>query len=80
MRRTAVAPARDSPRRCRPAMGCWCDFHRWSSMSLAAFAGLCAAARKHGNGTMEISARGNLQVRGLTPRSAPLFCARRQYI
>ena len=43
------------------------------SMSLAAFAGLCAAARKHGNGTMEISARGNLQVRGLTPRSAPLF-------
>jgi precorrin-3B synthase len=43
------------------------------SMSLAAFAGVCAAARKHGNGTMEISARGNLQVRGLTPRSAPLF-------
>jgi precorrin-3B synthase len=43
------------------------------SMSLAAFAGLCAAAREHGNGTMEISARGNLQVRGLTSRSAPLF-------
>jgi precorrin-3B synthase len=43
------------------------------SMSLAAFARLCNAARKHGNGTMEISARGNLQVRGLTPRSAPLF-------
>src|SRR6516162_7553008 len=43
------------------------------SMSLAAFAGLCAAARKHGNGTMEISAHGNLQVRGLTPRSAPMF-------
>jgi precorrin-3B synthase len=48
-------------------------FSPLESMSLAAFAGLCTAARKHGNGTMEISARGNLQVRGLTPRSAPLF-------
>ena len=37
------------------------------------FARLCAAAREHGNGIMEISARGSLQVRGLTPLSAPLF-------
>jgi precorrin-3B synthase len=42
-------------------------------MPLKALAGLCAAARTHGNGTMEISARGNLQVRGLTPASAPRF-------
>jgi precorrin-3B synthase len=42
-------------------------------MSLRALAGLCTAARTHGNGTMEISARGSLQVRGLTPNSAPLF-------
>ena len=48
-------------------------FSPMEPISLMAFAGLCAAARKHGNGTMEISARGNLQVRGLTPRSAPLF-------
>lgn len=40
---------------------------------LDAFIGLCEAARAHGNGTMEISARGSLQVRGLTPLSAPRF-------
>jgi precorrin-3B synthase len=34
---------------------------------------LCAAARRHGNGTIEITARGSLQVRGLSPRSAPEF-------
>jgi precorrin-3B synthase len=42
-------------------------------ISLDAFIGLCEAARTHGNGTMEISARGSLQVRGLTPLSAPRF-------
>jgi precorrin-3B synthase len=42
---------------------------------LAAFIGLCAAARAHGNGVMEITARGSVQVRGLTPISAPLFVA-----
>jgi len=42
-------------------------------MQLDAFIGLCKAARAHGNGTMEISARGSLQVRGLTAISAPLF-------
>jgi precorrin-3B synthase len=40
---------------------------------LDAFIGLCQAAHKHGNGTMEISARGSLQMRGLTELSAPLF-------
>jgi len=42
-------------------------------MTIDAFAGLCAAAETHGNGLMEVSARGGLQVRGLTPVSAPLF-------
>ncbi len=40
-----------------------------------AFIALCAAARAHGNGTMEVTARGSLQVRGLTPASAPLFAS-----
>jgi precorrin-3B synthase len=42
---------------------------------LDAFIGLCEAAGAHGNGTMEISARGSLQMRGLTKPSAPLFAA-----
>src|SRR5262244_1882671 len=42
---------------------------------LDAFVALCAAARQHGNGTIEVTARGSLQVRGLTPRSAPAFTA-----
>src|SRR5262249_35513523 len=44
-------------------------------MPLDAFIGLCAAAQEHGNGMMEISSRGSLQVRGLTPVSAPLFAS-----
>jgi precorrin-3B synthase len=44
-------------------------------MTLDAFIGLCEAARAHGNGTMEVSARGSLQVRGLTPLSAPRLAA-----
>jgi precorrin-3B synthase len=42
---------------------------------LRAFAGLCAAALTQGNGTMEISARGSVQIRGLTPITAPSFAA-----
>jgi precorrin-3B synthase len=44
-------------------------------MTIDALADLCAAARTHGNGLIEVSARGSLQVRGLTPASAPLFAA-----
>ncbi|MCX8998054.1 precorrin-3B synthase [Rhizobiaceae bacterium BDR2-2] len=38
-----------------------------------ALVSLCAAALRHGNGILDISARGNLQARGLTPESACLF-------
>ena len=38
-----------------------------------AFAKLCAAAQAHGNGIIEITARGSIQVRGLSEQSAPLF-------
>ncbi len=37
--------------------------------------GLCEAALRHGNGVMEVTARGSLQIRGLTERSAARFAA-----
>ena len=42
-------------------------------IGIDAFAALCAAAQTYGNGLLEVSARGSLQVRGLTRESAPLF-------
>ncbi|MCJ8518772.1 precorrin-3B synthase [Pseudorhizobium tarimense] len=35
--------------------------------------GMCRLASQHGNGIIDISARGNIQVRGLTETSAPLL-------
>jgi precorrin-3B synthase len=45
------------------------------TISLDAFASLTAASRRHGNGIIEITARGSIQVRGLTSISAPTFAA-----
>src|SRR6185437_9336837 len=38
-----------------------------------AFGALCAAARADGNGIIEVTARGSIQVRGLSADSAPRF-------
>ena len=43
------------------------------TITLDAMAGLAAAARLYGNGILEITSRGSIQVRGLTPESAPAF-------
>jgi precorrin-3B synthase len=42
---------------------------------LDALVGFCEAARQYGNGIIEVSSRGSLQIRGLTRRSAPLFAS-----
>jgi precorrin-3B synthase len=44
-------------------------------IALDCFIVLCEAARAHGNGTIEVTARGSLQMRGLTALSAPLFAS-----
>jgi precorrin-3B synthase len=43
------------------------------TIPLTAFAQLCAAARRYGNGIIEVTSRGSIQVRGLNAGSAPRF-------
>jgi precorrin-3B synthase len=45
------------------------------TMPLAAFAALATAAQKYGNGIVEVTARGNIQVRGLSAASTASFAA-----
>jgi precorrin-3B synthase len=45
------------------------------TITLDAFAALCAAARQHGNGIIEVTSRGSMQIRGLSAASAPRFAA-----
>ncbi len=45
-------------------------------VSLDDFLALCDAARTHGNGIVEVTQRGSLQVRGLSKLMAPLFADR----
>jgi precorrin-3B synthase len=42
---------------------------------LDALIALCDASQAHGNGIVEVTQRGSLQIRGLSPVSAPVFAA-----
>jgi precorrin-3B synthase len=46
-----------------------------ATMPCQVFAALCAAARSCGNGVIEITSRGSIQIRGLTQSSAQRFAA-----
>src|SRR3984957_12204311 len=46
-----------------------------STIGLGPFAALCTAARQHGNGIIEVTSRGSIQIRGLSAASAPRFAA-----
>jgi len=43
------------------------------TIPLDAFGSLCDAAKRYGNGIIEVTARGNIQVRGLSAATAPEF-------
>jgi precorrin-3B synthase len=45
------------------------------TIALDALVALCAAARQHGNGIIEVTSRGSIQIRGLSAVSAPRFAA-----
>jgi precorrin-3B synthase len=46
-----------------------------TTMPCEAFAALCTAARRYGNGIIEITSRGSVQIRGLTEDSVKQFAA-----
>src|SRR5262249_15158282 len=45
------------------------------TIAFAAFSALCQAAERYGNGVIEVTSRGSIQVRGLSAATAPRFAA-----
>src|ERR1700683_2230162 len=80
---TARAPAVPSPRRACPGLsapmptgdGLLVRLLPIGTIPFAAFTALCSAARAYGNGVIEVTSRGSIQVRGLSDSTAPQFGA-----
>ena len=75
---TSTAPRGTCPGLSAPMLtgdGLLARFTPSDRIALGSFVAFCTAARRHGNGTVEITARGSLQVRGLTSASAARFAA-----
>jgi precorrin-3B synthase len=71
--RRGVCPGLSAPM--QTGDGLLVRFRPAGAVPLRTFDGLCTLAAAHGNGIVEITARGSIQVRGLSFASAPRFAA-----
>lgn len=73
MNRRGACPTFSTPM--QTGDGLLARLHPAGPIPLDAFAGLCRAAETHGNGILEVTQRGSVQIRGLRAETLPGFTA-----